>query len=316
MNSSESATSNGLATGRFSLSSRPTRRAFCGLLAAAGGSALPLGVFPERALAVPDIGARIVALESRLPARIGVMIIDTKTGRTIGHRADERFPMCSTFKLLAAAAILKRVDDGTDSLERRVVIQPTDLVDYSPVTRDAVGGKGMTLAAICEAAITMSDNTAGNMLLKAIEGPPGLTAFARSIGDEATRLDRWETALNEATPGDPRDTTTPRAMAGDIAALVLGKTLSKRSSRRLADWMSASRTGATKLRAGIPSTWEMGDKTGGGAHGTSNEVAILWPPRRDPLVAAIFVTESPATPAERDAAIASIGMALSTTLSG
>jgi beta-lactamase class A len=253
---------------------------------------------------------KLVELETRLGARLGAVILDTATGREWRHRPDERFPMCSTFKLLACAAVLARVDAGEESLDRRIRFQPADLVSYSPVTETRAGGDGMMLAEICTAAMTRSDNTAGNLILASLGGPGGVTAFARSLDDRVTRLDRWETELNEATPGDPRDTTTPAAMVANLHALLLGDRLSPAGRAQLTAWLADNRTGDAKLRAGVPAEWRVGDKTGGGDHGTMNEVAVVWPPDRAPLLVSIYMTGTEASFDDRNAAIAAIGRAL------
>ncbi|MBZ9935905.1 class A beta-lactamase [Mesorhizobium sp. BR1-1-16] len=268
---------------------------------ATGGSAAP---------AKADLRPQLAAVEASLAGRLGVAILDGVISRQWLYKANERFPLCSTFKVLAAAAILQRVDADTDSLSRRVIIKPGDLVEHSPVTEQHIDSKGMTLADICAAALTTSDNTAGNMMLKAIGGPAGLTSFVRSIGDGSTRLDRWETALNEASPGDDRDTTTPLAMARSLQAVLLGSVLSDTSKKQLGDWMLANQTGDAKLRAGLPKRWRIGDKTGGGNHGTTNDVAIIFPPGRTPLIAAVYITETSASFEARNAAIATVGRAL------
>ena len=191
--------------------------------------------------------------------------------------------MCSTFKVLAAAAILARVDAGNEQLTRRIIFDASALVVNSPVTEKRVGGDGMTLAEICDAALTRSDNTAGNLLLAGIGGPPGLTAFARGLGDQITRLDRDEPSLNEALPDDPRDTTTPNAMASNLQTLILGTTaLSAASREQLTAWLIANKTGDTRLRAGFAKDWRIGDKTGAGDRGTNNHVAVVWPPNNAP----------------------------------
>lgn len=176
---------------------------------------------PAMAKAGVDPAAPFAGLERRSGGRLGIAVLDTATGGRLGHRHDERFPLTSTFKLLAAAAVLAKVDRGEERIDRRITYARTDLVTYSPVTEKHLEG-GMTLSEICDAAVTLSDNTAGNLLLSAIGGPEGLTAYARSLGDEMTRLDRMETALNEAVPGDPRDTTTPSAMVGTLYRLLVG----------------------------------------------------------------------------------------------
>jgi beta-lactamase class A len=165
----------------------------------------------------------------------------------------------------------------------------------------------MTLDEICAAAITMSDNTAGNLLLAAIGGPSGLTAYARSLGDEVTRLDRTEPELNEALPDDPRDTTAPAAMVADLARLLTGDALLDQSRRRLLAWLLASKTGDARLRAGVPNGWQVGDKTGSGERGTANDVGIIRPPGRAPLLVAVYLTQSPQSADQRNAVIASVG---------
>lgn len=258
----------------------------------------------------------LASLEARLGARLGVSILDTGSGRRWGYREDERFPMCSTFKVLACAALLARVDEGRESLDRRVRFGTDELVTYSPVTERHAGGDGMTLEALCEATMTLSDNTAANLILAAMEGPGSVTGFARSLGDEITRLDRWETELNEATPGDPRDTTTPAAMVDSLRELFLGERLSESSRIRLTEWFVASRTGDARLRAGLPRDWRVGDRTGSGERGTANNVAVIWPGDREPVVVSVYLTETEAPPAARDAAIAEIGRALTAALEG
>jgi beta-lactamase class A len=261
-----------------------------------------------------DLGHAFGRIETGLKARLGVSVFDTETGRRVSHRGDERFPLCSTFKLLACAAVLKRVDAGQDGLARRIRFASGDVVTHSPATKDRVGGDGMTLAELCAAAMTLSDNTAANLILGTLGGPSGLTAFARSLGDPATRLDRWETALNQATPGDPRDTTTPDAMAANLRRLAVEDVLSQRSRDQLVAWLVSNRTGDTRLRAGMPKDWRVGDKTGTGSHGTANDVAVIWPPARKPLVVAVYVTETKASLDDRNAAIADVGRAVSRTL--
>ena len=201
--------------------------------------------------------------------------------------------MCSTFKLLASAAVLKRVDAGLDVLERFVPYGQADLLEYAPVTRARLASGGMALGDLCAAAIDWSDNTAANLILKTIGGPEGFTAFARSLGDSVTRLDRDEPTLNTAIPGDPRDTTSPLAMARDLEAVLLGAVLSDASKARLEAWLIADKVGDKRLRAGLPASWGIGDKTGTGDHNTANTIAILRPPARAPLLAAVYVTEGP-----------------------
>lgn len=263
--------------------------------------------FAKVAPAVENMHERLQALEGRHGGRLGVSILDTASGKRIDHRADERFPMCSTFKFLAAAQVLARVDRGEEQLQRRIVYADKDLVAYSPMTGKHVGAPGMTLDELCHAAITLSDNTAGNLLLDSFGGPAGLTAFARSLGDAVTRLDRRETELNEAIPGDPRDTTTPAAMLDDMRRLLLGDVLSQASRKQLADWLLANTTGGSRLRAGLPRDWRVGDKTGTSDNGASNDIAIVWPPGRAPLLVAAYYAESTAPQETRNAVLAQVG---------
>jgi beta-lactamase class A len=253
--------------------------------------------------------AQLARIEGDSGGRLGVAVVDTGTGKTAGHRAGERFPMCSTFKLPAAAAVLARVDAGKDKLDRHIVFTRSDLVTYSPVTEKHVG-TGMAMTAICEAAVTLSDNTAGNLMQEALGGPAGLTAWLRTIGDDVTRLDRNEPQLNEALPGDPRDTTTPDAMASSVRTILFGRALSASSQATLTQWLLASKTGDKRLRAGLPADWHSGDKTGSGARGTTNDVAVIWPPNREPLIVAAFLTQTAAAAETRDAALASVGRAV------
>jgi beta-lactamase class A len=228
--------------------------------------------------------------------------------------------MCSTFKMLAAGLVLARVDRRDEDLQRRIVFSQRDLVENSPETsrntRELTGDAGMTIAQLCKAALTLSDNTAGNLLLASFGGPVELNAFARSLGDTVTRLDRIEPALNEATPGDPRDTTTPNAMLGNLRELALGERLSMASRMQLLAWLAANQTSATRIRAKLPKDWGVGDKTGAGEHGTTNNVAILWPPGRGPILVAAYLTGTAGDVARDNAAIASIGALVVESVSG
>lgn len=202
------------------------------------------------------------------------------------------------------------MDQGQEDLARRIRFDTSDLVIYSPITKDRAGGEGMTLAELCAAALQYSDNTAGNLLLAALGGPQGVTAYARALGDTVTRLDRTEPTLNEAQPGDPRDTTSPAAMAENMRKLLLGSALSEGARARLAAWLVGNKTGDRRLRAGLPKGWRIGDKTGTGDRGTTNDVAIAWPPDRPALVIAAYLTESSAPAERRDAALAAVGQAV------
>ncbi len=253
-----------------------------------------------------DLRSALAAIEGQCGGRLGVGILDTATGTMGGYRGDERFPMCSTHKALSAAAILHRVDRGQERLDRRVRYGTAEMLPHSPATEAHTGEDGMTLAAVCEAAVTLSDNTAANLMFAAVEGPAGVTAFLRETGDQMTRLDRTEPTLNEARPGDPRDTTSPFAMAATLQRLVLGDALLPVSRSQLTDWLVAGRTGATRLRAGVPADWRVGEKTGTNDFGTANDIGVLWPPGRAPLVVTAFVTTSTAPLKAQDAAIAAV----------
>ena len=249
------------------------------------------------------------AIEGSVGGRLGVAVLDGATGELAGHRLDERFPMCSTFKSVAAAALLARVDAGRERLDRRVAVHRADLLEWAPVSRGHVGG-AMTLGQLCEAAITVSDNTAANLLLDALGGPSAVTEFVRQRGDAVTRLDRTEPTLNEGTPGDPRDTSTPRAMAHTLQALMLGDALAPASRAQLVRWMTASSTGARRLRAGLPADWRVADKTGTGDRGTTNDVGVLWPPHGAPRVVVAYLTDCGAAAAAREAALADVARAV------
>ncbi|MEN3976990.1 class A beta-lactamase [Emcibacter sp. SYSU 3D8] len=264
---------------------------------------LPSPLFASYRTRLP---AAIAAAEARVGGRLGVAVLDTATGKLDGHRADERFPLCSTFKLLAVACVLGRIDKGAESLTREVPIPFGGLIEHSPVTGAHAGGV-MKVASLCEAAMTISDNTAANLLLATIDGPSGLTAWLRALGDPVTRLDRMEPDLNEAVPGDLRDTTSPAAMIGTMQRLLLGDALSLASRERLTGWLIANKTGGKRLRAGLPSSWQVGDKTGSGQRGASNDVAIIWPPKQRPLLVAAYLADTRAAPADRDATLAAVG---------
>jgi len=254
-----------------------------------------------------DTVSALRELERRNGGRLGVAMLDTASGRRVAHRGDERFAMCSTFKFLAAALVLARVDRGEERLDRRIVFSESELVTYSPATKEHAGPGGMTVETICAAAMTLSDNTAGNLMLSSFGGPEGLTAFLRGLGDPVTRLDRIETALNEGTPGDPRDTTSPAAMLATMQKIVAGDTLSATSRERLVGWMLDSKTGDKRLKAGLPAAWRVGDKTGTGGHGSANDIAVAWPPGRAPVLVTAYYTGSTISDDARSAVIAEAG---------
>ncbi|MFF0466818.1 class A beta-lactamase [Micromonospora zamorensis] len=232
-----------------------------------------------------DRGHEFRQLEKRFDARLGVYAIDTGTGRTVQYRADERFAYASTFKALAAAEVL---DETTDAeLDRVVRYSADDLVTYSPITEQHVA-EGMTLRAIADAAVRYSDNTAGNLLLRRLGGPQKFEKELREIGDKVTDPARYETALNEGRPGDRRDTSTPRALAGSLRAYAVGDALEPSDRDILNGWLRGNTTGGALIRAGVPAGWVVGDKTGSGGYGTRNDIAVIWPPDRAPIVLAVL----------------------------
>lgn len=226
-------------------------------------------------------------LEATTGSTIGLWALDTGSGQQLAWRAEERFAFCSTFKAVLAGAILHRSQAEPGLLERRIAYGAEQLVVYSPVTEKHVGA-GMTVAGLCAAAVQYSDNTAGNLLLELVGGPPGLTAFARSLGDPTFRLDRNEPTLNTALPGDPRDTTTPLAMGVTLQRLLLGDGLAAAERQQLQDWLKGNTTGDARIRAGVPKDWVVGDKTGSGDYGVANDVAVIWPKGQAPWIVVVF----------------------------
>lgn len=248
--------------------------------------------FAGCALAAPrdeTFAREMTRLETGSGGRLGVAAFDSGRQVRLSYRGNERFPMCSTFKVLASSSILAR---DPALLATRIRYTKDDLVPYAPVTEKHLAD-GMTNAELCAAALQLSDNTAANLLMKQVGGPAGVTAFARSLGDDMFRLDRWEPELNSAVPGDPRDTTTPVAMMRTLQKLALGDALAPAQRKRLVDWMLTSTTGAEKIRAGVPADWKVADKTGSGAHGSTNAIAVLYPPGKAPVVIAVYFTQSP-----------------------
>ncbi len=254
-----------------------------------------------------ELQQRLAGLERRHGGRLGVAILDSAGARLIAHRGDERFALCSTFKFLAAALVLARVDRKQESLTRRIVYPKDYLVPYSPVTEKHAGESGLTVGEICEAAMTLSDNTAANLLLDSFGGPAALTAYVRSLGDDVTRIDRREPELNEGRPGDPRDTTSPIAMLEILRKTVLGTALSTSSREQLTAWLVANQTGDKRLRAGVPQGWRVGDKTGSGPNNATNDIAVIWPPTGPPIVVATYYSESRGSDDQRDAVLSEVG---------
>ena len=234
----------------------------------------------------------LAQLEKKTGGRLGVALLDTGTGALTGHRLHERFGMCSTFKLPLAAAILRKVDEGSLRLDQWVPYTQADMVPHAPVTQQHLAQGGMTVQALAEAAQTTSDNVAANLLLHLLGGPAGFTSMLRAAGDTVTRLDRIEPAMNEVPRGELRDTTTPQAMAQTVSRQLTGGWLSSNATTLLTGWMVATQTGTKRLRAGLPPTWRAGDKTGTGmAPGMPdkyNDIAITWPPGRTPLIVTAY----------------------------
>jgi beta-lactamase class A len=282
------------------------------------------GAFAGSALAIPALAAasrkgqakdsraadRLAELERRYPGRLCVSILDLASGRRVDHRANERILICSTFKALAAALVLHRVDEGKEKLDRRITFSEKDLVSHSPVTQKRIGEPGMTIAELCDAIMAVSDNAAANLLLASFGGPAALTAFCRKLGDEVTRLDRFETELNTHDhPGDVRDTTTAAAMLENLRKLLFTEVLTGPSRSQLAAWLIANKTGDARLRAGLPKTWLVGDRTGtnGDKHGNANDIAVVWPADRPPLIVTAYCEIPGIAADQRNAVIAEIG---------
>ena len=243
---------------------------------------------PEKAVTktpAPHIHREFSELERKFDARLGVYAIDTGTHRIVSYRANERFAYASTYKALAAGALLQHY--SIDQLDQLVTYKSEDLVSYSPVTQLHVD-TGMTLREVMEAAVRSSDNTAGNLLLEKLGGPSGFEKALRKIGDNVTQVDRYETDLNTAIPGDIRDTSTPKALASNLLAFTVSDLLPSEKRMILTDWMRGNATGDALIRAGAPTGWEVDDKSGAGGYGTRNDIAVVWPPNRDPIVITVL----------------------------
>ncbi|MCB5910832.1 class A beta-lactamase [Streptomyces pinistramenti] len=283
---------------------RPSRRAvlafgtgtaLAATLATATGAnaATPAGGSATRG---GGLSRQLRELEQEYAARLGVFARDTATGRTVAYRADERFPMCSVFKSLAAAAVLRDLDRHGEFLARRIRYTEQDVKDagaHTPVTGLPENlAHGMTVAELCAATVGQSDNAAGNLLLRELGGPTALTRFCRSLGDGTTRLDRWEPELNSAEPWRVTDTTSPRAIGSTLGDLVAGDALTAGDRKLLTTWLVANTTNTERFRAGLPADWTLADKTGGGeAYGIANDVGVVWPPHRPPLVLSVLSTK-------------------------
>lgn len=232
-----------------------------------------------------EANGKFVEIEKKFDARLGVYAIDTGTNQIISYRSDERFAYASTFKALAAGVVLQQTPIA--KLDEVIPYIKDDLVTYSPITEKHVG-TGMTLRELCDATVRYSDNTAGNLILQKLGGPKGFEKALNQIGDNVTKPSRFETELNEAIPGDIRDTSTPKALATSLKAFTVDNVLPTNKRDILKDWLKRNTTGDKLIRTGAPKGWEVGDKTGAGGYGTRNDIAIVWPPNRDPIVIAIL----------------------------
>ena len=269
-----------------------------------------LGAWPAFAAEAP---APLKAYEQASGGRIGVYAENLRTGAKLAWRADERFVMCSTFKASLAACVLSRADQGRERLDAMVPIARADLFDYAPAAKEALakGARGLTVAQMCKAAVELSDNTCANLLLARVGGPAGLTRFWRQAGDATSRLDHNEPVLNRSPPGDPHDTTTPRAMAASLRAFVLGKALSDASRERLTGWLAGCQTGANRLRGGLPKAWRIGDKTGNNGADAAGDIAVAWAAPDEPIVIACYTQGGKPTGPQFQTAFAEVGKLVS-----
>jgi len=268
------------------------------LIAACGSSASqPSHQTP--ATAEGAAASQLRDLEQQHHARLGVYAVDTVTGKTIAYRADERFAMDSTFKGLACGALLREHPLSTGYFDQVIHYTEDDVLQYAPITSKHVD-TGMTVSQLCDAAITLSDNTAGNLVLKQLGGPEGWTTSIRALGDPVSRLDRWETALNTSIPGDQRDTTTPSAETADYRALILGPALQEPERTQLTTWLAGNKTGDKRIRAALPAGWKVADKTGTGDYGSANDVGVIWPPDGGHPIALTILTTHDTSDAKSD----------------
>ncbi|WP_233234594.1 class A beta-lactamase [Bordetella sp. LUAb4] len=303
--------------------SRPARLSRRRMLALTAAAPLMLVRPAFAATQTRPIDDEYARLEQAHQRRLGIYAVDTGSGKEVAYRADERFAVCSTFKAVLAAAVLAKdaVAAGSNGreagvhvthvpqpeasqgrlLDRRIVYGRDALVTYSPITGQHADAAGMSVAELCAAAIQYSDNTAGNLLLRLLGGPAALTAFARGHGNESFRLDRYETALNTAIPGDERDTSTPADMGRLLRTLMLGDALPAAAREQLKTWMLGNKTGDRRIRAATPAGWLVADKTGTGDYASANDIGVIWPPGRPPIVMAIYTTSrTPGVKADDD----------------
>jgi beta-lactamase class A len=258
------------------------------------------------AAASSKYSAQLAALEAKHGGRLGVAMTSLAGTPILSYRQSERFAMCSTFKALLGAFVLHRVDAGQETLDRKIPFTSADLLEWAPITSKELGSGHMTVEALNAASIQYSDNTAANLLLDTVGGPQSLTQFLRSIGDMTTRLDRNEPSLNSNIAGDERDTSTPQAMASTLRKLLVGNHLSSASKQQLNAWLLGNTTGDTRLRAGFNPFWMVGDKTGTGSNGASNDVAIVYPRGQAPFIIAVFYSGSSISGDEKSAVIAAV----------
>ncbi|MDW7617469.1 class A beta-lactamase [Peribacillus simplex] len=239
----------------------------------------------ESNMAKETVMEKFKQLEKEYDARLGVYAIDTGTKETVEFRENERFAYASTFKALAAAVLLKQ--NPISVLEEIRTFTNEDIITYSPITEDFVN-KGMSLGKIAEAAMQYSDNTAGNLLFEELGGPDGFEKALRESGDTITMANRIEPDLNEAIPGESRDTSTPKALATTLEVFGISEYLPADKQEIFTNWLKGNTTGDSLIRAGVPESWEVGDKSGAGGYGTRNDIAIVWPPNREPIIIAIM----------------------------
>jgi beta-lactamase class A len=259
----------------------------------AGGTIPIMGCAPKTA-ALPRLiqSPALAELETRAGGRLGAFILDTASGMATGHRFDERFALCSTFKLSLAAAILKMADQGTINLDTLLPYTKSDLMPNSPITTENLTKGGMTVEELAKATQMTSDNTAANVLMRHIGGPAAMTAYWRSLGDTISRADRYEPEMNFVPEGEVRDTTSPQAMARSMAQFLTTDALPSASREKLLGWMAETKTGTKRIRAGLPQSWRQGDKTGTGSskkyNSKYNDIAIFWPPARTPVIVTAY----------------------------
>ncbi len=227
----------------------------------------------------------VTEYEAATGGHVGIYAENVASGARLEWRADERFVMCSTFKASLAAMVLSRVDRGEDHLDVPIAYTAADIKDWhAPVAKANLARGRLSLSAMCEATVQDSDNTCATLLLARVGGPPALTSFWRACGDAVSRLDDPEPFLNRVPLGDDRDTTTPRAMAGNMNRFVIGDLLSPPSRLQLKVWLIGSVTGFHRLRAGLPRSWLVGDKTGNNGADAAGDSAVTWPEPKTPVV--------------------------------